>query len=387
MSMIFSWDNKNGKGPWGSGGNNRGQGQRPNKQPDVDDVIRQAQDRLGRMMGGGGGYGGRSGGGDGLGGKSWSVIALAVGAIWLASGFYIVNPGEVGVVKTFGKFSKITSQGPNYHLPWPIETVLKPNIEQENIIQVGFRGQGTSSPFGSASYTYNTATVRDIPEESLMLTGDENIVDLDFTVRWRIADPEKYLFRVANPQSALVNIAESTMREVVGKRTIDEVLTEKREEVQSTVQRAVQDLANRYELGMEITGVELQLVNPPMDVIDAFRDVQAAKADAETMRNEAQGYANDRIPRARGEVAKILQQAEAYREAKVSEAQGKADRFNSQLTEYRNAKEVTAQRMYLETMEEVLSGARTVVMGQEGGKNILPYLPLSTDKQPARSGR
>jgi len=315
------------------------------------------------------------------------VIALAVGAIWLASGFYIVNPGEVGVVKTFGKFSKTTSQGPNYHLPWPIETVLKPNIEQENIIQVGFRGQGTSSPFGSAGYTYNTATVRDVPEESLMLTGDENIVDLDFTVRWRIADPEKYLFRVANPQSALVNIAESTMREVVGKRTIDEVLTEKREEVQSTVQRAVQDLANRYELGMEITGVELQLVNPPMDVIDAFRDVQAAKADAETMRNEAQGYANDRIPRARGEVAKILQQAEAYREAKVSEAQGKADRFNSQLTEYRNAKEVTAQRMYLETMEEVLSGARTVVMGQEGGKNILPYLPLSTDKQPARTGR
>jgi membrane protease subunit HflK len=384
MTTIFSWDNKNGKGPWGSSGNNRGNGPRQNAPADVDDVLRQAQDRLNRMMGGGGGYGG-GGGGTGLSGKGWSLIAIGVGVLWLASGFYLVAPAEVGVVKTFGQYSRMSSPGPNYHLPWPIESVIKPNIAQENMLQIGFRGQGSASPFGRVEYTQGA--VRDVPEESLMLTGDENIVDLDFTVRWQINDPEKFLFRVASPQATLFSLAESAMREEVGKRKIDEVLTERREEIQSNVRTLLQRVADNYELGVQINGVELQLVNPPIQVIDAFRDVQAARADAETLRNEAQGYANDRLPRARGEVAKILQQAEAYREAKVAEAQGKADRFTSQLSEYRNAKDVTAQRLYLETMEEVLGTARTVVMGQEGGKNILPYLPLGSDKTPPRNSR
>ncbi|MBI1363129.1 MAG: FtsH protease activity modulator HflK [Proteobacteria bacterium] len=382
--MLFSWDNRNGKGPWGSSGGNRNGGNK--NQPDMDDVIRQAQDKLGRMMGGGGGGYGRPGDGDGMGGKSWGLIGLVIGAAWLASGFYMVAPAEVGVVKTFGKFSRMTGPGPNYHLPWPVEAVLKPNVLQENMIQVGFRGMGATSPFARYDNSSQSA-IRDIPEESLMLTGDENIVDLDFTVRWQIKDPEQFLFRVANPQSALFSLAESAMREEVGKRAIDEVLTEKREDIQVSVRKNIQRLADLYELGIQINGVELQQVNPPTQVIDAFRDVQAARADAETMRNEAQGYANDRIPRARGEVAKIIQAAEAYREAKVSEAQGKAARFTSQLSEYRNSKDVTAERMYLETMEEVLGSARTVVMGKDSGKSILPYLPLDTDRKQPVKGR
>lgn len=379
FSNVFSWDHKGGKGPWGNpkgnrntGGSRRKPSNPQNEGSELDDLLRGAEQRVRGMMNGG------SNGGNG---KLIGLVLIAVGVIWLGSGFYIVGPDEKGVVLRFGKYVQTTNPGPNYHLPWPVESVIKPRVTRENILEVGFRANRPTFRFGGTANRAGVSSVGqggvDVPQESLMLTGDENIIDLDFTVRWRIADPRDFLFNVDDPINLIKNTAESAMREIIGKHPIDDALTENKNQIQVEMTALLQELLDSYRAGMQVTGAELQQVNPPQQVVDAFRDVQAARADAEKMQNEAIGYSNDIVPRARGEAAKLIQQAEAYKEAKVAEAQGSAGRFNSQLREYRKAKDVTSTRMYIETMEKVLKNSNKVIMSGEAGKGVLPYLPLN----------
>lgn len=376
---LMSWDNN--RGPWGqrprSGGGNGGGTQRP---PELDEFLRTAQERFRRSMGGGSG---------GSGGDGSSVLGLAAVAgvvLWLASGFYIVAPDEQGVVLRFGKYVATTNPGPNYHLPYPIETVLRPKVTRENIEEIGFRtAAAQNSRVLQTIGRTNGGQALDVGRESLMLTGDENIVDVDFTVRWKVADPRAFLFNVDQPSETIKSLAESAMREVVGTHPIDDALTANRAQIQQAARERMQAAVDLYRMGVMITAVELQQVNPPEQVIDAFRDVQAARADAEKMQNEALGYANDILPRARGQVAQVIQQAEGYKSARVAEAKGLAERFTTQVDAYQRSREVNAKRLYLETMEEVLRDSRKVVLTGEAGRGILPYLPLATPAAPRAS--
>ena len=383
---ILNWDN--GKGPWGAPKSGRSTGQgggrrkaAPSQQPDIEDVVRLAQERLKRRFG--------DGGGPTPDGKSFiSLLAFALVGIWLFSGLYKVNPDEQGVVLRFGKYVQTTDEGLHWHLPAPIETVIKPKVTRENVIEIGFRGSrgGTAvNSFlrGQTSRFVNTnnSNVRDIMEESLMLTGDENIVDLDFTVRWKIADARNYLFSVDNVEDTIKNVAESAMREVVGRNPVDDVLTGDKSRIQAETKQLMTDVLNSYNAGVEVTGVELQQVNPPSQVIDAFRDVQAARADEERAVNQARGYSNDIIPRARGQVAQIMQEAEAYKASRIAQADGEAQRFTSQLVEYKKAPNVTRKRLYLEAMQEVVNSADTIILPDGQGGNVLPYLPLNELKK------
>ena len=374
FSTVFNWENKGGKGPWGTvkGGKStggRGSGGNPGpggQPPEVDEIFREAHKKLQGMMGGG----------NGGGAKSISLIAIGLGVLWLASGFYMVAPDEEGVVLRFGKYVQTTTSGLNYHLPAPIETVIKPPVTRENIVEVGFRSN-SSNTYSSFMNSRSSNVKSTIPAESLMLTGDENIVDLSFTVRWRIIDARDFLFNVSGPVETVKNVAESAMREVIGRRPVDDALTGSKENIQDEAKVLIQSILDGYRSGIQVNGVELQEVNPPKEVIDAFRDVQAARADAEKARNEAEGYSNDILPRARGEAAQVLQDAEAYKASKIADATGRADRFLSQLKEYRKAKNVTKERMYLETMENVLEGSRKVIISGEAGQGVLPYLPIN----------
>lgn len=366
-------------GPWGKKPSSprRNQSGRNSEQPDIDDLIRGAQERMKGMMGNGGGPRGTQ-----QGGGFFGLIAVVAALAWLASGFYIVAPDEQGVVLRFGKYIQTTEAGPNYHLPWPIETVTKPKVTRENIAEIGFRSSVPANQFVGRRFQRQLSNnqVRDISQESLMLTGDENIIDLDFTVRWRISDPRQFLFNVASPEEGVKHVSESAMREVIGKHTIDDVLTEKKFEIETQAKALIQEIVDSYGLGVIISGVDLQQTNPPKDVIPAYNDVKAAFADAERVQNESKGYANDILPRARGQVAQIMQDAEAYKAAKIASASGAAQRFEAQLVEYRKAKDITRKRLYLETMEGVMENSKKVLITGEGGSNILPYLPLNEIK-------
>lgn len=363
----MSWKNQSGgpwgggpRGPWGSGpqqGPGRG-GSGGNQPPDLEDLIRRGQDRLKSVLPGSGNFGSRGG----------LILLFAVIVIWLLSGFYRVNTDEQGIVLRFGKFVQTTQPGLNYHLPYPIETALTPRVTFENKIDIGFRQQD--------DFRRGTVT-RDVPEESLILTGDENIVDVDFSVFWIINDAGRYLFNLQNPEGTIKAVAESAMREVIGRAQIQPILTGARAATEQEVLKLMQKILDSYQSGITVTRVQMQKVDPPAQVIDAFRDVQAARADAERLQNEAQTYANRVVPEARGEAARILQAAEAYKERTVVEAKGQAARFLSILTEYKLAPEVTRRRMYLETMERVLGGIDKVILDPSNkGSNVVPYLPL-----------
>ena len=396
---VFSWDHKGGKGPWGSGNGGNGNGRRPNQQgqnkpqPDLDDMLRSEQDHFRRHMGGGKGNGGNGRGGN-TGGSQGSpfgglgFILILVGILWLASGFYIVDQSEEGVVLRFGKYTQTTTPGLNYHLPWPFESVLKPQVERENRVEIGFRDSTMVNGVNRFPRTRGGDMARNILEnESLMLTGDENIVDLNFTVRWKIGNAEDFLFNVSKPEATIKDVSESAMREIIGKRPIDDALTANKAQIELAARDLIQSILDEYGTGVQVNAVELQQVNPPKQVIDAFKDVQAARADAEKAQNEAIGYANDILPKARGQAAQMIQEAEAYKESRVLDAKGQADRFTKQLTEYNKAKDITRQRMYLETMEQVLGKANVVVMGSKSNQNVLPYLPLGQQTQPKQGSR
>jgi membrane protease subunit HflK len=351
-----------GRGPWGQGPSNGGRGKGPNiRPPDLDELYKRAREWMTRM------FPKQSPGG----------VVFAIGgafllAIWIFTGVYVVQPAEQGIVLRFGAFVDRLGPGLHVRLPYPIETVMRPNVEKENQINVGFRSDGDN----------NKATaVADIPQESMMLTGDENIVDIDFAVFWKVADAERYLFEVHDVENTIKAVAESAMREAVGQSKIDTIQTEGRAEAQEKVRKLMQGTLDSYKAGVTITRITLQKVDPPSQVIDAFRDVQAARADQEKKRNEAQRYANTIVPQARGEAAKIEQDAEAYKQKAVTEAQGEAQQFLSIFEQYRNSREVTRERMYIETMQKVLGNTNKVIIENKSG--VVQYLPLPELRRPA----
>ena len=359
-----------GGGPWGPGrgggngsgggggrgpGGPRGFGPQP---PNLEDLLRRSQDRLRRIFPGGTGMG-----------TGIVVVLVAVFVLWLASGIYRVLPDEVGVVLRFGAYNRITQPGLNYHLPVPIEKVLLPSVTRINRTEIGFRtGEGA---------TRNAAS-RELPEEALMLTGDENIVDINFSVFWVIKEAQAYLFNIRNPDATVKSAAESAMREIIGETQIAQALAEGRGKIETDTQHLLQRILDSYGAGIEITQVQLAKVDPPAPVIDAFRDVQRALADRERLRNEAEAYRNDIIPRARGDGVRIRQEAEAFHAEVVARSQGDADRFIAVYTAFKAAKDVTLQRLYLETMEDILKNSNKIIIDKAtgGGNGVLPYLPL-----------
>ena len=346
-----------GGSPWGSppGGRN-GSGRGGQRPPNIDEVVEKIQKLINKLI-----PGGKSGGSKPV---IFGLILLVV--VWAFSGLYRVLPDEQGVVLRFGKFVTTTQPGLNYHIPYPIETVLTPKVTKVNRIDIGFR---------SASDSGRSSGVGDVPEESLMLTGDENIVNIDFSVFWVIKDAGKFLFKIQSPVETVKAAGETAMREVIAKSNLQPILTAGRSRIEIEVQDIIQSLLDEYESGIQITQVQTQKADPPDQVIDAFRDVQAARADMVRSKNEAEAYANDVIPRARGDAAKILQEAEAYKKQVVAAAEGEASRFVAIYNEYAKAKRVTQERMYLETMEKVLADIDKVIIDRKAG-GVVPYLPL-----------
>ena len=350
------WSNQNGGGGWqGGGGGNRGPwGQGPSgggkQPPDLDELIRRGQDKLREVMPGGAG---------GMIGP-----AILLGLIFLIllvwSCIFRVDTDQQGLVLRFGQFVRLTQPGLHYKLPYPIETVLRPTVTRIKSVDVGMTEGGTP-----------------VPAESLMLTGDENIADISFTVLWRIKNAEAYLFNIDNADLAVKAVAESAMREVVGQSDIDVLQTTGRNDAQDKVRALMQTALDSYGAGVQVVEVQLKNVDPPAAVIDAFRDVQAARTDQERMQNEAATYANTVVPKARGQAAQITQAAEAYREQIVAQAEGEAKRFLLIYEQYKKAKDVTRHRMYLETMEGILGGVNKVIVDQNHSNGVLPYLPLS----------
>jgi membrane protease subunit HflK len=363
-------------GPWGEGGG-RGPGGSP---PDLDELIARAQ-RFARglfargpagPLGGplGGPPGGRRGGGF-SGTRGIALLVVAVVAVWLASGFYRVQPDEQGVVLRFGAYDRTTLPGLNYHIPWPVESVLRPAVTRINRVEIGYRSQVPDVRVPSG----RDLPVRDVPEESLMLTGDENIIDIDFAVFWRVRDASAFLFNTRNPDYTVKSVAESVMREVIGRTPIQPALTDARAQIEASVLKEAQAILDQYRTGVEITQVQLQKVDPPNAVIDSFRDVQRANTDAERARNEAESYRNDIVPRARGDAARIVAEADGARQASAAGASGQAQRFLSVLQAYNAARDVTLQRLYIETMQDILSHTPSVIVDDKLS-GVVPYLPL-----------
>ncbi|MBU1213353.1 MAG: FtsH protease activity modulator HflK [Alphaproteobacteria bacterium] len=373
------WNNQNGGGGWksgggggggpwgqGGGGHQGGGGQ----QPDLEEILKRSQDRMKQVMPSGG-----------LPGSMIFLLAIGILAAAIAyASVFTVKPDELGVVLRFGKYDRQVPPGLHFKWPDPIEEVIKPSVTRENRIEVGIQ----------SSQGVRGGLTRDVPQESLMLTGDENIVDVDFVVVWRIqseetdaktgqAGVEKFLFNIQNPETTVKDVAESAMREVVGKNDIQPILTADRQKTETAVRDLMQQTLDSYNSGIRIVRVQMQKVDPPGKVIDAFRDVQAAKADQERIQNEARGYANKIVPEARGEAERILQAAEGYKQQTVQEALGQASRFEQVYTEYAKAPEVTRKRMFLETMERVFKDTDKIILdsnGKNGGSGVVPYLPL-----------
>jgi len=351
------WTNNTGGGPWGGrpGGPWGSGGAGMPQPPNLDELLRKGQDFARRFLPRGFG-----------GGRALAIGAAVLVGGWLLSGFYRVQPDEQGVVLRFGAFNRTTPPGLNYALPWPIESVTTPRVTRINRIDVGFRSEVEGT---------RPVPTRVVPEESLMLTGDENIIDINFAVFWRIRDAGDFLFNIRNPEQAVKSAAESVMREVIGKTPIQPALTEARAQIEQAVRTGTQAMLDQYRSGIEVAQVQLQKVDPPAAVIDAFRDVQRANADRERLRNEAEAFRNDIIPRARGEAERVVQEAQGDREARVARARGEASRFTQVYEAYNQARDVTRLRLYLETMEDIIRISPTVVV-DERVQNLVPFLPL-----------
>jgi membrane protease subunit HflK len=349
-----------GRGPWGSGPQGGG------TPPDLEDILRRSQDRLKDLMPGGGSFGG----------KGLVALALGIVVVWLLTGFYTVRPNEVGINLIFGAYTGSTGEGLRYNLPAPIGSVMKPDVTAQQRIEVGYRsaaGPGRN---------------RDVLEESLMLTADENIIDLDFDTVWQVnpARAQDFVFNLQNPQGTIKSVAESAMREVVGRRNIQAILTTEQSSVAQEVRQIMQEALDSYGAGVLINVVQLQAAQPPEPVRQAFFDVNAAQQDAVRVQNEAETFASRVVPEARGEAARTVQQAEAYREQSIAEATGQAARFNQVWEEYRHAPDVIRERIFLETIERVISGTDKIIIDQNGqSSGVVPFLPLNELQRPAAS--
>jgi membrane protease subunit HflK len=354
------WSNQNG--PWGGG---PGRGQSPWSQTPGDgsanfeDFLKRGQDRLKRSLPGG------------FGGRFVWLIGAAVVLLWFGSGFYTVGPNEVGLNLVFGRYVSKTGPGLNFNWPFPIGSVLKPAVTDRNAIDVGFEPQ--------ASRSADNGQVEDVPAESLMLTGDQNIADVKFRVIWQIdpVHPEDFVFNVSHPREAVKAVAESAMREIVGRTPIQGLLTADRSQIEPAAQQLIQSVLDRYKAGVMILQVQLLPIDPPEQVIAAFKDVTVAQQDKDRLQNEAQTYANKVVPEARGNAARIVQGAEAYREQRMAEARGQAAAFDQVYASYKQSPAVTQERIYLETMEKIFAAAPKTVLDQKGGgTGVVPYLPL-----------
>jgi modulator of FtsH protease HflK len=328
--------------------------------PDLDEILRKLQQKISGLLGfrsrppgaGGNNVGGAVGGGV-------VFVILLIVAVWLASGFYIVDEGRRGVVLRLGKFLETTMPGPRWHVPYPIETVEVVNVSGVQTVEVGYRGNPKNKQ----------------PQEALMLTDDENIVDVQFAVQYTLKSPEEWLFNNRNPGDNVLQAAETAIREVVGKSKMDFVLSQGRSEISSRVKALMQQILDRYKTGINITTVNLQGASAPEQVQPAFEDVVRAQQDRERFKNEGQAYANDVVPKARGIAARLIEEANGYRQSVISTAQGDASRFRQILAEYEKAPQVTRERIYLDTMQQVLGATSKVIVDQKGGQNLL-YLPL-----------
>ena len=371
------WSNQGG-GPWGSGGGSGGGGggrgpwgQGPQQSggggstpPDLEELLRRSQDKLKRVLPGGG-----------MGAPGFILIGVLAVAVLTYSVLFRVQPDELGIVLRFGQYVRDAKPGLNYQWPYPIETVLLPKVTRVNRIDIGMR---------MVEDLRRGSTIRDVPEESLMLTGDENIVDVDFTVLWVIkpSGAADYLFNIQMADGTVKAVAESAMREIVGRTDSEKITTVARQSIETDVQSLMQKILDSYHAGVQVTQVQLQKVDPPAQVLDSLRDVQAARIDLERAQNEAQTYANRVVPEARGRAAQILQSAEAYREQTVAEARGQTARFLSVYDEYKKAPDVTRQRMYLETMERLLGSNQTTILDFGSGNNVVPFLSLDQFSRP-----
>ena len=373
------WSNQNGGGPWGGGGGGKGPwgggggkgpwggggGQQP---PDIEELLRRSQDRVKKIIPGGGSAK-----------LLFFVILLAVAGLWAWTGMYRVQEGERGLELTFGKWDGLeTMPGLRINWPMPIGTTYVVNVQKSNRVDIGFRG-------GEDDSRGRTAT-RNIAQESLMLTGDQNIADIEVRIAWRIGDPARFLFNIQNPESTVKVAAESAMREVVGQTPFTDVVGEGRGLVEQNTLNLLQEILDSYEAGIIIEDVQIQKSRPPAQVVDAFDDLQRAEQDKERVENEAQAYANSIVPEARGDAQRMIQEAEAYKQQQIAEAEGEAQRFLSVYEAYEVAPDVTRRRMYLEAISAIFGSAEKVIIDSDaGGTGVVPYLPLP-EVQRRRSG-
>lgn len=355
------WTNQGGGGPWGSGGGGGpgpwGRGPSGPQGPNLDDLMRRLQELLRRFLPRGGGNG--------------RMIALLVGVavvLWGITGFYRVQPEEQGVAMIFGKWIATTGPGLHYNLPAPIGAVVTPKVTRVNRVEVGFH---------SATDMGQPGVTRDVPQESLMLTGDENVIDIQFVVFWIIKDAGEYLFNIRNPDGTVKDVAEAAMREIIGQSNFEFARTQGRAQIEQQVQALMQRVLDGYGSGIMVTGVRMTRSDPPQGAIGAFRDVQAASADKERAINEAQGYLNQVTQRAQGQAEQITKAADAYKAERINQAQGDAQRFLLIYQQYLQNRDITTRRIYLDTMETILGNVNKVLIGKDATRSgVLPYLPL-----------
>ena len=338
---MGTWNKPPNKSPWEKGP----------KPPDIDELLSNLQDKfkIGLPKKGVFSY----------------IIILAI-IVWLATGIFIIDPEEQGVIKRFGEVTEVVGPGPHYHLPSPIETVQIAPVTAVRRLEIGFRTIQTGPP----------AKYRRVLKESLMLTGDENIIDVQFIVQYRISDLENYLYSLTNPDVTVRSAAESAMREVIGDSSVTQALTVGKGIIEDTTALLLQQTMNSYKGGIKIENVKLQDVHPPDAVKEAFKDVVSAREDREKMINDAEGYRNNLVPKSRGEAAQIINNAKAYAKEKVLVALGESERFNLVYEEYRKAKEITRDRILLETMASILPKVNKVIADKAVGGNVLPFLPI-----------
>ena len=346
---------------WGNKDNRN----KPGGPPDLDEVWRRVNQRLNSL------FGGKGGGGDGLpsGGLpgGGNLVGLLIGVlvlVWVASGFYSVDTGQRGVVLRFGKYAETTEPGPRWHLPWPIEAREVVNVDQVRTVEIGYRNNVKSK----------------VLKESLMLTDDENIIDLQFAVQYILKDPKEFLFVNRAPEDTVLQVAETAMREIVGKSKMDFVLYEGRADIAARAKVLMQEILDRYKTGISISQVTLQNIQPPEQVQAAFDDAVKAGQDRERLKNEAEAYSNDVVQRARGLASRLKEEAQGYKQSVIANAEGEASRFSQILAEYQKAPQVTRQRMYLDTMQTVMNNTSKVLVDQKGGNSLL-YLPLDKLQQ------
>lgn len=366
----MTWGDKgsNDQGPWGkprpsgSGGNNQGSGKRPpgGDKNDFDDLFRKGQDQFKNM------FGGNGSGNDGDGKKAGIMVVIAGAVLWLASGFYTVDTNEQGVILRFGEYHRTVGPGLHYHMPFPVERVFTPMVTDVNIVEIGQNRRNGRIGAGSDN-------------ENLMLTGDLNIVDINFTVQWKIdsSHTDDFLFNIRRAEQIVKPVAESAMREVIGQMPLQRIITDAQIEISDRTKEIMQQMVNAYNAGIQIVAVNLSKPDVPPEVIDAFQDVKRAEQEKNTLINKAEAYENEIIPKARGKAVKAEQQALAYKREVTEQAKGDAARFLSVYEEYRQAKDITKKRLYLETMEEILTGMNKFIIDGEGSKNMVPYLPLN----------